>query len=390
VTDAGFWLVVPAAGRGSRLGAPVPKQYLAVAGLSILEHALAPFLADRRLAGLVIALAPDDLHFDALPLARDPRIHRVAGGAERADSVRAALAELRRRTREDPWVLVHDAVRPCLASVELERLLDARARSPDGALLAVPVVDTLKREGRRLQTVDRKGLWRAQTPQAFRLGLLEEALAASPQATDEAQAVEALGRSPRLVPGASTNLKVTVNEDLELARLILGGPERPEGDAMQLRVGSGFDVHAFGPGDHVVLGGCRIAHERGVVAHSDGDVLLHALCDALLGAAALGDIGQHFPDTDARYRGISSVKLLERVMELVRGRGLAVANVDLTLLAERPRIGAHRAAICTGIAAALAVDVSRVNLKATTAERLGAIGRSEGLAALATVLLRGP
>jgi 2-C-methyl-D-erythritol 4-phosphate cytidylyltransferase/2-C-methyl-D-erythritol 2,4-cyclodiphosphate synthase len=390
--DGGFWLVVPAAGRGSRLGAPVPKQYLTIAGKSVLEHALAPFLRESRLEGAVLALARDDLHYPSLGLARDARLHTVQGGAERADSVRAALDEVRRRAAGDPWILVHDAVRPCLASEELERVLAMRAQAPDGAVLAVPVVDTLKREGRRgrpLQTVDRQGLWRAQTPQAFRLGLLQTALDAMPTATDEAQAVESLGKRPRLVPGSTLNLKVTVAEDLALARLIIGaGAQGPEGLAMQTRVGSGFDMHAFGPGDHVVLGGQRIAHERGVIAHSDGDVLLHALCDALLGAAGLGDIGEHFPDSDQRYKGISSLQLLAEVMTLVRGRGLSIGNVDLTLLAERPRIGPHRAKICTAIAAALQVDVARVNLKASTTERLGSIGRGEGLAALASVLLR--
>jgi 2-C-methyl-D-erythritol 4-phosphate cytidylyltransferase/2-C-methyl-D-erythritol 2,4-cyclodiphosphate synthase len=383
-----YWLVVPAAGRGLRLGGgDGPKQYRRLAGRTVLEHALAPFLADRRCQGVVVALAADDTIFAALPVARDPRVLTVEGGAARRDSVAAGLAAIAVRAGgQDPWVLVHDAARPCLPPEDLERLLAALPGAPDGALLAVRMADTVKRQdadGRSAATVAREGLWRAQTPQAARLARLQAALAAAPAATDEASAIEATGGRPLLVPGSPANLKVTEPGDLELARRALGEGER----RAEPRIGFGIDVHAFGPGDHVWLGGERIAFGRGLVAHSDGDVLLHALCDALLGAAGLGDIGQHFPDSDPAYRGASSVVLLRHVLERVRAAGFRLVNADLTLIGEAPRLAPHRAAIRARLAAELGLEPGRVNLKATTTERLGFLGRGEGLAAEAAVLL---
>jgi 2-C-methyl-D-erythritol 4-phosphate cytidylyltransferase/2-C-methyl-D-erythritol 2,4-cyclodiphosphate synthase len=285
----------------------------------------------------------------------------------------------------DPWVLVHDAARPCLPRQDLARLLAALDEAPDGALLAARIVDTVKRagaDGRVTATVAREGLYRAQTPQAFRLRRLAAALAAAPGATDEASAMEAAGAKPRLVAGSVENIKVTEPGDLGLAARLLG--EKTMG---QPRIGFGIDVHAFGPGDHVWLGGERIAYGRGVVAHSDGDVLLHALCDALLGAAGLGDIGQHFPDSDPAYRGVASVELLRATLARVRAAGFALVNADLTLLGEAPRIAPHRESIRARLALELGLPVARVNLKATTTERLGFLGRGEGLAAEAAVLL---
>ncbi|MBS0375143.1 MAG: 2-C-methyl-D-erythritol 4-phosphate cytidylyltransferase [Proteobacteria bacterium] len=380
--------MVPAAGRGLRFGGDGgPKQYRELAGRTVLEHALAPFLADPRCRGIVVALAVDDATFATLAVARDARVHAVAGGAARRDSVAAGLAAIAvRAAGEDPWVLVHDAARPCLPAGDLDRLLAALPAAPDGALLAVRVAETVKRqdaEGRVAATVAREGLWRAQTPQAARLARLQAALAAAPGATDEASAIEAGGGRPLLVPGSPANLKITEPGDLELARRSLGGGER----MAEPRIGFGIDVHAFGPGDHVWLGGERIAHGRGLVAHSDGDVLLHALCDALLGAAGLGDIGQHFPDSDPAYRGASSIVLLREVLARVRAAGLRLVNADLTLIGEAPRLAPHREAIRARLAAELGLEPGRVNLKATTTERLGFLGRGEGLAAEAAVLL---
>lgn len=381
-----YWLVLPAAGRGRRLVGETTKQYRSVAGRTLLEHALAPFLADPACDGAIVALAADDRRFATLPVAGDPRVHTVTGGAERRDSVLAGVAWLRARVgAADPWVLVHDAARPCLPRSDLARLVAALPDAADGALLALRVTDTVKRaasDGRVATTVPREGLWRAQTPQAFRLARLAAALAASPAATDEASAMEAAGGRPTLVPGSPDNIKVTEPSDLALAGRLLG--ERSMGEP---RIGFGIDVHAFGPGDHVWLGGERIAHDRGLVAHSDGDVLLHALCDALLGAAALGDIGQHFPDSDPRYRGVAGRELLGATLERVGAAGFRVVNADLTLIGEAPRIAPHRATIRATIAAALGIAPERVNLKATTTERLGFLGRREGLAAEAVVLL---
>ena len=250
----------------------------------------------------------------------------------------------------------------------------------------MPLVDTLKRAdalGSVEVTVPRAGLWRAQTPQAFRLDRLRAALERHPAATDEASAVEALGDRPQLVEGSPDNLKITAPADLVQAARILGGRTAMAAQ----RVGFGTDVHAFGPGDHVWLGGERIAHSHGLVAHSDGDVLLHALCDALLGAIGQGDIGQHFPDTDSRWHGVASLVLLRHVLELVHERGWVPVNVDLTLLGEAPRLAPHREAIRARLAAELKLPLECVNLKATTTEQLGFAGRREGLVAQAVALL---
>jgi 2-C-methyl-D-erythritol 4-phosphate cytidylyltransferase len=209
---ARYWLIVPAAGRGERFGGSVPKQYLRVAGRTVLEHALAPFLDDVRLEGVVVALAAGDRGFAGLPVSRDPRVRTVTGGAARADSVRAALEGVAEATASDPWVLVHDAVRPCLSQAGRDRLLAALALAGDGALLAIPVADTLKRDR----------LWQAQTPQAFRLATLRAALSAAPDASDESVAAERMGLKPQLVQGEATNLKVTLPEDLRLVEFILG------------------------------------------------------------------------------------------------------------------------------------------------------------------------
>jgi 2-C-methyl-D-erythritol 4-phosphate cytidylyltransferase/2-C-methyl-D-erythritol 2,4-cyclodiphosphate synthase len=383
-----YWLILPAAGTGRRFGAALPKQYLELAGRKVIEHALAPFLADPRCQQIVVALDPGDTQFRILPSAADSRVRCVAGGAQRCDSVRNAILQL--DASEDDWVLVHDAARPCLTRADLDTLIAAVAEDAVGGLLAVPLADTLKQgsDGQRVvTTASRESLWRALTPQMFRLGPLRRALqaaqAAGREPTDEAQALEWCGHAPRLVAGRADNLKITMPADLKLAAAVLA-----QGScAMSFRVGSGFDVHAFGPGDGVMLGGVWLPWNRGVVAHSDGDVLLHALTDALLGAGGLGDIGQHFPDTDPQWRGAASTRFVAHAVQLLARAGWRVVNADLTLLAEAPRVAAYRPAICQSVAAALGVPLSDVNLKATTTEKLGFIGRSEGLAAQATVLI---
>jgi len=381
---------MPAAGSGRRYGAATPKQYLELAGRGVIEQALAPFLQDPRCVGVVIALDRDDTWFAALPAARDARVRCVHGGNRRCDSVRNALEAI--SGPDDSWVLVHDAARPCVTRAEVDDLLAACAHDAVGGLLAVPVADTLKRadeSGRVLKSPPRDGLWRALTPQMFRLGLLRRALreahAAGRDPTDEAQAVEWLGEAPRLVAGNAGNLKITTAADLKIAAALLAQGE----SSMRFRTGSGFDVHAFGPGDAVMLGGVRIPWQQGVVAHSDGDVLLHALTDALLGAAGLGDIGQHFPDSDPRWRGVASAQFVQHAMRLLDERGWRVVNADLTLLAEAPRMNPHRDAIRASIATTLGVAPDLVNLKATTTEKLGFVGRAEGLAAQAVVLISG-
>jgi len=284
-------------------------------------------------------------------------------------------------------VLVHDAARPCLSGPDLKTLIDTLDSDVDGVVLAAPVVDTVRRElAGEIETVDRNGLWRALTPQIFRFGQLHKALTEAARdhvtVTDEAQALERLGARAKLVAGSPFNIKVTRAEDLTTAAGIL---KMQDGD--QMRIGQGMDVHAYGAGDHVVLGGVRIAHSQGVVAHSDGDVIIHALCDALLGAMGDGDIGIHFPDSDPRYRGADSRVFLRVVAERMKAAGLRLVNADVTVLAEAPRVAAHRRAIAANLAADLSVAPQAINIKATTTERLGFIGRKEGLAAMASVLL---
>jgi 2-C-methyl-D-erythritol 2,4-cyclodiphosphate synthase/2-C-methyl-D-erythritol 4-phosphate cytidylyltransferase len=405
-----YWLVMPAAGSGSRFGEATPKQYAALAGRTVIEWALAPFLEDHRCRGIVVALAAADVWWPAiaarLRLPADagasprPTVRVAPGGPQRSLSVRSALTALRDQAQDDDWVLVHDAARPCLGAADLERLLARLGTHALGGLLAAPAADTLKRaldtpaagDPAVAQTVERAGLYRALTPQMFRYARLTAALEAAHAdgrfPTDESQALEWLGERPQLVPGQADNLKVTTAADLVLAEAVLRARESPAtAQDRVMRIGSGLDVHAFGPGDCVMLAGVRVPHSRGVVAHSDGDVVLHALCDALLGAAGLGDIGQHFPDTDPQWRGADSRRFVRHVVALLRERGLQVANADLTVLAQAPRIGPHRDAMRSAVAELLGIDTSRVNVKATTTEGLGFLGRTEGVAAQAIVLL---
>ncbi len=389
--------ILPAAGRGERFapGAAAPKQYAGLAGRTMLEWSLAALLDEPRIACTVVVVAADDARWPPLAAALGgPRLDTAIGGASRQVSVANGLARLAGRAAPDDWVLVHDAARPCLSGREIRGLLDALDRcdasgaAAGGAVLAAPIVDTVKREGAagRIDTVDRTGLWRALTPQVFGYaGLvraLAEAAAAGVTVTDEAQAMERIGIHAALVPGSPFNIKVTRAEDLETAARIIGNRE-----GTRMRIGQGFDAHRFGDGDHVVLGGLRLDHDRSIVAHSDGDVVIHALCDAILGALGAGDIGQHFPDSDPRYRGADSRVFLREVAALARAAGLVVVNADITVLAEAPRIAKHRAAMAANLAADLGIDPGVVNVKATTTERMGFIGRAEGLAALASVLL---
>jgi len=405
-----LWAIVPAAGRGERFASaahPLPKQYTKLLGRSVLEWSLRALLAEPRVHAIVVVLAAGDVHWPAISdKLNSPKLLSAIGGAQRQDSVMNGLDFLTPRAGADDWILVHDAARPCLSGADLKALIEALDAPPDsagpesaGAVLAAPIVDTVKRERRSnhveqagraaqagIETLDRTGLWRALTPQVFGFAQLRRALQDASRAgvavTDEAQALERFGLQPKLVPGSPFNIKVTRAEDLELAAGILQLTE-----SSQMRIGQGMDVHAFGVGDHVVLGGVRIAHPCGVIAHSDGDVVIHALCDALLGAMGDGDIGQHFPDSDPRYRGADSRVFLRVVAERMRTAGLRLVNADITVLAEAPRIAAHRGAMSANLAADLQVPPQLINIKATTTERLGFIGRGEGLAALASVLL---
>ena len=401
-----IWAVVPAAGRGERFDSSAskgpPKQYAPLQGSTVIEWSLRALLAEPRVEKIVVAVAADDSRWPALAGSLNER-HRAPagaassggkvlsaiGGASRQESVLKGLKRLRELAAADDWVLVHDAARPCLEEAEVSALIEALDQGAGGAVLAAPIVDTVKREsgGEAAETVDRRGLWRALTPQAFALGALEHALEEAARSgitvTDEAQAMERLGARAHLVQGSPFNIKVTRAADLCAASRIL----QPGRGASTMRIGQGFDVHTFGEGDHVMLGGVRVPYGRGVVAHSDGDVVIHALCDALLGALGEGDIGRHFPDSDPRYRGADSRVFLRTVAEMMRTRGMKLVNADITVLAEAPRIAAHRAAMAEILAADLGAAAAHVNIKATTTERMGFVGRGEGLAALASVLI---
>ncbi len=391
-----YWLIMPAAGAGRRFGTQVPKQYAPLLGRTVIEWALHPFIASARCDGIVIALAPEDPWWPQIAARLPSDISTVAGGEQRSKSVLNGLRALGTRADDRDWVLVHDAARPCLPAADLAKLLRELRDEEVGGLLAAPGADTLKYGPAMGQTavertVDRTGLWRALTPQMFRFGALRQALesahAAGRLPTDESQALEWSGARPILVEGSAANIKVTTAEDLLVAAAILKS-HQSRGTEQAMRIGSGFDVHAFGEGDFVMLGGVRVPYGRGVVAHSDGDVILHALCDALLGAAGLGDIGQHFRDDDPQWRGADSKGFVRGVLAMLRERSLAVVNADITVLAEAPRLSKVREEIRSSIAGLLEVAADCVNVKATTTEKMGFLGRSEGLAAQAVVLLR--
>lgn len=308
------------------------------------------------------------------------------GGATRALSVQSGLAALSQRPDEEP-VLVHDAARPFLTRGAIEDLLAALATA-DGAIPALPVADTLKRSepGTPLATTSRDHLWRAQTPQAFRRGALEDAYAAwtgPTEPTDDAQVVEAVGGRVAIAPGDPLLMKLTYPEDFAMA-------ERLAGAARLTRVGQGFDAHRWGPGDSVWLCGVEIVHDETLIGHSDADAGLHALTDALLGAIGEGDIGDHFPPTDPQWKGAASDKFLIHAADLVRAKGGVIVNIDVTLICERPKIKPHRAAMRQRLADILSLPLDRVSVKATTTEQMGFTGRGEGLAAQAVVAVETP
>jgi len=374
--------VVVAAGGGARFGGRSPKQFLDLCGQMVLARSIRCLAGHPAIDGVVVVLHHSEIVSETGALVRglDGVVDVVAGGATRAESSLNGVRAARRAAH----VLVHDAARPAASRELVDRVVLATLEH-GAAIPVLPVSDTIKEvssSGTVLKTPDRDRLRAAQTPQGARTDWLLEALEASPAspATDEASALEAAGRTVHVVEGELENLKITTREDLAILRSRMGGDDG-------MRIGSGYDVHRFGGEQPLVLAGVAFKGETGLVGHSDADVILHAVMDALLGAAGLGDIGQQFPPTDPAYKGADSSRLTRTVLEMVSGAGFTVSNVDITVLAERPKIGPRLAEMKNSLAGLLNLDRSRVGLKATTLEGMGALGRSEGIGCQAVALL---
>ena len=374
-----FAAIVVAAGSGSRAGGD--KQWRLLGGKPVVRWSVEALLKAGA-EEVVVVVSGDAFERAAKALAGLENWRAVEGGAERADSVRAGLAGL--TGASDRPVLIHDAARPLLSAEVILRLLDALPGA-DGAIAALPVSDTLKRGADRINaTVDRSGLWRAQTPQAFRADRLLAAYAVWPDgsaATDDAATVEQDGGTVRLVQGDPRLMKLTYPEDFAMAEALI---------ARQTRVGQGFDAHRWGPGNSVWLCGVEIPHDQTLIGHSDADAGLHALTDAVLGAMGDGDIGDHFPPTDPKWKGAASDQFLIHAVERLTARGGRLVNVDVTLICERPKVKPHRQTMRERLAEILHLPLDAVSVKATTMEKMGFTGREEGLAASAIATIELP
>ena len=394
--------ILPAAGKGERSGLTLPKQYHRLAGQTLLERSIRAVSRHPAVALILVVLSPDDQHWEASGLESslgdlNQIIALPIGGSSRRDSVMAGLSILSESISDQgpsPWVLVHDAARPGLSAESLSRLWD-EVRAADsghpffGGILATPIADTVKRSSPSSasvqsvsQTISREGLWAAQTPQMFRARDLLTAYQRAPDATDEASAIEACQGQVLLVPGAMTNLKLTQPDDFTFMEAWMSQSQPPS-----FGIGSGFDVHRLVEGRPLIIGGVQIPFDKGLDGHSDADVLLHAITDAILGAAGMGDIGRHFPDTDPTYRGADSRLLLAEVVRRVAEAGWRVSQIDATVIAQAPKISPHAQAMQQVIASTCEMPVTRVNIKGKTTEHLGFTGRGEGIAAQAVAMV---
>jgi 2-C-methyl-D-erythritol 4-phosphate cytidylyltransferase/2-C-methyl-D-erythritol 2,4-cyclodiphosphate synthase len=369
--------IIVAAGRGTRAGGDLPKQWQMLNGQPVLAHTLAAFASLPR----VLVIHPED-RARAEAIAGDAQI--VEGGATRDASVMNALLAL--EGRGVAHVLIHDGARPLVSAAVIDRVRGALTSSP-AAAPALAVTDALwtGAQGLVSGTRDRTGLYRAQTPQGFHFdAILAAHRAHSGGAADDVEVARAAGLAVTIVEGEENNLKLTFPSDFDRAAAIL------KGRGMDLRLGNGFDVHAFCEGDHVWLCGVKVPHGKGLLGHSDADVGMHALTDAIYGALAMGDIGRHFPPSDPQWKGAESHIFLRHAAELARSQGYTIANCDVTLICERPKIGPHAEGMRTALAEIMGVEVGRVSVKATTSEQLGFTGREEGIAAIATAALVKP
>jgi 2-C-methyl-D-erythritol 4-phosphate cytidylyltransferase/2-C-methyl-D-erythritol 2,4-cyclodiphosphate synthase len=383
--------LVVAGGRGSRFGPGTPKQYRLVAGIPVLRRAVQPFLAHPQVNEVRVVIHREDDAAYQESMGDLPLLPPAYGGTSRQESVLRGLESLTSAPPER--VLVHDAARPFVTAAILDRVIRALDDKWHGAVPALPVVDTLKRAGAAVgnshpavaSTVDRAGLWRVQTPQGFGYSPLLEAhrRCAGLTLTDDAAVAEYVGLRIALVAGEEDNLKVTTEDDLHRCERLLAGE-------FETRTGFGFDVHRFCEGREVMLCGVAVPHDQSLLGHSDADVGLHAVTDALLGAIGEGDIGAHFPPSDPRWRGAPSEVFLRHAAKLVREKGGSIVNIDVTLICERPKIGPYRDSMRVRIAELLGVSPARVSIKATTTEQLGFTGRREGIAAQAIATVRLP
>nr|WP_111298891.1 bifunctional 2-C-methyl-D-erythritol 4-phosphate cytidylyltransferase/2-C-methyl-D-erythritol 2,4-cyclodiphosphate synthase [Paracoccus saliphilus] len=372
---AGFAALITAAGRGSRAGGGQPKQWQALAGRPVLDRTLAAFRGFQR---VVLVVHPDEM--DQATARYAGLVTIVAGGETRADSVRAGLAVLEGQASH---VLIHDGARPLVGDSVIQGVIDALRSGAQAAAPALPVSDALWQghQGAVTGTTDRNGLFRAQTPQGFVLSQIAQAHLAHPEdAADDVELARKAGIQVVITPGSEDNLKITFPADFARAERILGG-------MMDIRLGNGYDVHAFGPGDHVWLCGIKVPHDAGLVGHSDADVGMHALTDAIYGALAQGDIGRHFPPSDPQWKGADSAIFLAHAADLARSHGFRFGNADVTLICEAPKIGPHASRMQERLAQIMDLDAGRISVKATTSERLGFTGRREGIAAIATATL---
>lgn len=389
--------LIVAAGRGARAGAGGPKQYRPLAGEAVVARAARAFLNHHRIdfVRVVIHRDDDDLYADAMASVRghEKLLAPAHGGKERQDSVRLGLQSL--AALAPSIVLIHDAARPFIDDATIDRVIDAAAGG--GAIAALPVFDTIKRSAGAAApyiaaTLPRDSLWRAQTPQGFNFAQILRAHidAAGEALTDDAAVAERAGMRVALVAGSPDNMKITQAEDFGMAEILLDRNTRMSGGRLEYRSGHGFDVHEFEDGDAVTLCGVSIPHSHKLKGHSDADAGMHALTDAILGAIGSGDIGDHFPPSDMRWRGAPSRVFLEKARDLVLERGGSIIHCDVTLICEAPKIGPHRAAMRASLADILRVAIDRVSVKATTTEQLGFTGRREGIAAMATATVRLP
>jgi 2-C-methyl-D-erythritol 4-phosphate cytidylyltransferase/2-C-methyl-D-erythritol 2,4-cyclodiphosphate synthase len=370
--------LIVAAGKGERLGGGVPKQFRLLGGKPVLRWAVESLIRHPSVRSTRVIVGEAQEERAAGVLAGLEVGTLIQGGAERADSVRAGLAVI-----QGDAVLVHDAARPFCPPPVIDRLL-ASLEFSEGAAPVLPVGDTLARAGEALgEPIDRAGLVRVQTPQAFRLDALRSAYTrwSGPSPTDETTVLRATGMSVATVEGDPALEKLTLPADFERAEQWLAGRLSP-------RTGLGFDVHAFSGEGPIMLGGIQVPHDRGLSGHSDADVVLHAITDALLGAAGLGDIGEHFPPSDPQWKDAASALFLAHAVDLLGERGAVIDHIDCTVIAEAPKVGPHRAAMRARIAEIAGLSVDRVSVKATTTEGLGFTGRREGIAAQAVASIR--